>query len=77
MKWIVSLQRTAKWCKRQEAFIAGRLKNKEEKNNNLLVGWGHVNLVRGQKAQLAWCLGITGYSAVLAKQVIHRDVAVT
>lgn len=54
---MVSLQRTAKWGRRQEVFLGERSENKEEKNRKSLIGWGcTVNLVWGERAQ-SW-LGV-------------------
>ena len=57
MKWTVSLWRTAKWGRRQKAFIGQRIKNKEEEHRKYLVGWGNtVHFVWGEETQ-SW-LGI-------------------
>lgn len=39
MKHTVSIQRNAKWGRRQEAFVGWRLKDQEETNTKYLVGW--------------------------------------
>lgn len=51
MKWAVSFERTVKWGRWQKPFLEKRIKNKEEKNRNCLIGWGYiVNLVWDEKA---------------------------
>lgn len=61
----VSFWKTAKWGRRQEAFMGQQVKNKEETKKKHLISGGHlVNLTGGEKAQSwlrfgDWLIGYT------------------
>lgn len=68
---------------RQEAFIALKINNKEEKNRKYLIGWGHiVDPIYDEKRQeisvepragSPFGDRLTGYTAFLVKWSIYRD----